>query len=144
MLIHSLAISFSLSSYAHDTDIYLASGEGVQPNILIIFDNSGSMADDVACKPDDTKLYEKVNNPWGRILLGGVCGFHRRRHSEDWGDACPVVRTHLEGTGYHDGYTTLRRGNCTRNDMTLATGVWINTHDPSGSTLCQKLMWPRE
>src|SRR5512139_804575 len=56
---------FPLSSYAHDTDIYLASGEGVQPNILIIFDKSGSMADPVPCKPDDTKLYRKVSNPWG-------------------------------------------------------------------------------
>jgi type IV pilus assembly protein PilY1 len=131
---------FPLSSYAHDTDIYLASGEGVQPNILIIFDNSGSMADDVACKPDDTKLYEKVNNPWG----GGYYWAEYADSIDDaiakiGGTACPVVRTHLEGTGYHDGYTTIRKSSCSRNDMTLATGVWINTHDPSGSTLCPKI-----
>ncbi len=32
---------------AHDTDLYMSSGEGVEPNILIIFDNSGSMNDQI-------------------------------------------------------------------------------------------------
>ena len=40
-----LFISATLS--AHDTDLYMASGEGVEPNILVIFDNSGSMNDEV-------------------------------------------------------------------------------------------------
>ena len=29
--------------FAHDTDLYMSSGEGVEPNILIMFDSSGSM-----------------------------------------------------------------------------------------------------
>src|SRR4030065_939183 len=34
-------------SFSKDTDLYMASGEGVEPNILVIFDNSGSMNDEV-------------------------------------------------------------------------------------------------
>ncbi len=32
-----------MHAFAHDTDLYTASGAGVEPNILIMFDNSGSM-----------------------------------------------------------------------------------------------------
>ena len=133
---------FPLSSYGHDTDIYLASGEGVQPNILIIFDKSGSMADSVPCQPIDTKLYQKVNNPWG----GGYYWDEYANTIDDAiariaesGTPCTAVRTHLEGTGYHDGYTRIRNSNCTRGWLTLATGVWINTNDPGGSTNCPKI-----
>ncbi len=133
---------FPLSSYAHDTDIYLASGEGVQPNILIIFDNSGSMGDSVECQPIVTKVYQKRTNPWG-----GTYYWEEYANSIDGaitkiasgGTPCPVVRTNLETTGYHSGYTRLRSGNCTRNYLTLATGVWINTNDPSGSAYCPKI-----
>ena len=31
--------------FGHDTDLYMSSGEGVEPNILIMFDSSGSMGD---------------------------------------------------------------------------------------------------
>ena len=46
-LLPLLGFFFSTTSFAHDTDLYMASGEGVEPNILIIFDNSGSMNDQV-------------------------------------------------------------------------------------------------
>jgi type IV pilus assembly protein PilY1 len=134
---------FPLGSYAHDTDIYLASGEGVQPNILIIFDNSGSMADSVQCQPVETKVYQKRDNPWGG-------GYYWDEFADDinaaiaeietGGTVCPVVRPNLESTGYHSGYTRLRRGNCTRNYLTLATGAWINTNDPQHADIqCAKL-----
>ena len=44
LIIFILFFLFSGTSFAHDTDLYTASGAGVEPNILIIFDNSGSMA----------------------------------------------------------------------------------------------------
>lgn len=47
LLLFVFIIFFSavVSSSAHDTDLYMSSGEGVEPNILVIFDNSGSMND---------------------------------------------------------------------------------------------------
>ena len=88
------------------------------------------------------KSIRRVNNPWGR-------GYYWEEYANSIDDAiaqidesgtpCSAVRTHLEGTGYHDGYTRIRNSNCTRGWLTLATGVWINTNDPSGSTLCAKI-----
>jgi len=130
-----------LNSYAHDTDIYLASGEGVQPNILIIFDNSGSMDDNVPCQPIATKVYQKRDNPWGG-------GYYWEEYADNINDAitkiggtpCPVVSTNLNGPGYHDGNTRLRNGNCTRQYLTLATGAWINTNDPQHAEIeCKKI-----
>jgi len=132
---------FPLNSYAHDTDIYLASGQGVQPNILIIFDNSGSMDNYVPCQPIAAKVYRKRNNPWGG-------GYYWDQYADSidaamtevGGTPCPVVRTNLETTGYHDGNTRLRNGNCTRQYLTLATGAWINTNDPQHAELdCKKI-----
>ena len=45
-------VSLNQSSFAHDTDLYIAEGQGIEPNILILFDNSGSMDDTV-----DTRYY---------------------------------------------------------------------------------------
>ena len=42
-----LVCLFAMTSYAHDTDLYMASGAGVEPNILIMFDNSLSMNEEV-------------------------------------------------------------------------------------------------
>ena len=123
-----------LNSFAEDTDIYLASGQGVQPNILIIFDNSGSMSDTVPCQPIGTRIYQKRNNPWGG-------GYYWDEYANDidgaiakiGGTPCPVVRTNLDttlgGPGYHDGYTRIRNSTCSRNWLTLATGAWIIEHD---------------
>jgi type IV pilus assembly protein PilY1 len=133
-----------MNSFAEDTDIYLASGQGVQPNILIIFDNSGSMGDTVPCQPIDTRVYEKVNKPWGG-------GYYWDEYADSIAAAiteiglhgntpCPVVQTNLETTGYHDGYTRIRKGSCTRNWMTLATGAWIIANDTVNPYAeCEKL-----
>jgi len=132
---------FPLNSFAHDTDIYLASGQGVQPNILIIFDNSGSMADMVPCQAIETKVYEK------KTYYGG---YYYQEYADDinaaiakiGGTPCPVVRTHLEGTGLHDGFTRIKTstGVCERNYLYLATGLYINTEDPQHAELeCAKI-----
>ena len=62
-------ISFSCHSlaalaFANDTDLYMSSGEGVEPNILIMFDNSGSMNDEVqAYYYDPSVLYPPLVVP---------------------------------------------------------------------------------
>jgi len=45
--VFALCLLASVNGLAHDTDLYMSSGEGVEPNILIIFDNSGSMNDEI-------------------------------------------------------------------------------------------------
>jgi len=130
-----------LNSFAEDTDIYLASGQGVQPNILIIFDNSGSMSDTVPCQPIGTRVYQKRNNPWGG-------GYYWDEYAESiaaaitkiGGTPCPVVQTNLQTPGYHDGYTRIRNSTCSRNWLTLATGAWIIANDTVNPyAQCEKL-----
>ncbi len=40
-----LCLFFTLAAFAADTDLYIGGGSAVEPNLLIIFDNSGSMGD---------------------------------------------------------------------------------------------------
>ncbi|MBW2058581.1 MAG: hypothetical protein JRJ26_13895, partial [Deltaproteobacteria bacterium] len=48
LLVTALVVAFSGASIlAGDIDIYTNNGEGVEPNILIIFDNSGSMNEEI-------------------------------------------------------------------------------------------------
>jgi type IV pilus assembly protein PilY1 len=126
---------FPLSSYAHDTDIYLASGEGVQPNILIMFDNSGSMDDYVPCQPIITKVYEKTNNPWGG-------GYYWNEYADSidalGSNFCAATKTLLQTTGYANNQPT--NSKCNKTKKTLATGAWVNTNDPQHAELdCKKI-----
>ena len=64
LLISFLCHSLATLSFANDTDLYMSSGEGVEPNILIMFDNSGSMNDEVqAYYYDPAVLYP----PWSSL-----------------------------------------------------------------------------
>jgi len=122
---------FPLCSLANDTDIYAARGQGVEPNILIIFDNSASMSETVPCQAIGTRVYSKTT------YYGG---YYWQEYASDidhaianlGNKACAVVRTDLTNPGYHSGYTTKNNsGTCNKNSMTLATGNWIITNDPT-------------
>ena len=56
-----LCLFFTVAAFADDTDLYIGGGSAVQPNILLIFDNSGSMSDppgDIAfCEYDPSYNY---------------------------------------------------------------------------------------
>ena len=73
VLIPFLCLYFAAISFAHDTDIYAARGQGVEPNILIIFDNSLSMGTldgrIIPCEPIATKIYEKICPAHAGMLL---------------------------------------------------------------------------
>ena len=56
LLILLFCLPISMTSFARDTDLYMASGEGVEPNILIIFDNSGSMNDEIQTRYYDPAI----------------------------------------------------------------------------------------
>ncbi len=71
-VLKTLTISFLFmvllnhSSFAHDTDLYIAEGQGVEPNILILFDNSGSMGEYVM-----TRYYQDGIRLWRYPPDGG-------------------------------------------------------------------------
>src|SRR3989304_5703191 len=59
-----VSLLWAQNGFAHDSDLYLSSGEGVEPNILIIFDSSGSMGDLVPAPPySNTTDYAALVTP---------------------------------------------------------------------------------
>jgi len=75
LLIPFLVLIFPLFSFARDTEIYMASGEGVEPNILIIFDNSSSMNDVMyyqTYNPGTTYDEDEVPTEIGIRFINGV------------------------------------------------------------------------
>ncbi len=100
----ALFFSFFLGAtvcLANDTDIYMGSGQGVEPNILIIFDNSGSMARDVSLGPLAYDPIETYTPTWGHptypsdAVYGGyqVCQSYDYSHCEQYGTTCDEYYT---------------------------------------------------
>ncbi len=56
-LIFTLVVMLSFNTLADDTDIYKKTSAQLNPNILIIFDSSGSMEDEVKSKYDKDVIY---------------------------------------------------------------------------------------
>jgi type IV pilus assembly protein PilY1 len=113
-------------SFAHDTDLYMASGEGVEPNILIIFDNSGSMNDPVPTRwydpatiydplviptSDRGKVYRSSGNSW-IFFANSIADVQ-----------CATARTALTSYGHYEGRVG---NNCTGQSRTLRTGNYRN------------------
>ncbi len=123
------------TSFAHDTDLYTASGAGVEPNILIMFDNSGSMAGTVrAYYYDPAITYEGLVVPianrntvyyqqsWGRWTLfkNGILEV-----------PCATARTALTNKGMFQGPTN---ASCNGGTKTLRTGNYRNYLASVGGT----------
>jgi len=132
-LIKILLINFILLSicsihfsFAHDTDLYMSSGEGVEPNILIIFDNSGSMNEEVATRNYDPAIaYDPLEVPTsdsGKVY---------RRSGWSWvffansiaDVACAAARTALTNYGHYEGGTN---ASCGGTNRVLRTGNYRN------------------
>ena len=63
-MVAPLCLLLASTSFAHDTDLYMASGQGVEANLLIMFDNSGSMNDQIqAYFYDPSTIYDPVVVP---------------------------------------------------------------------------------
>ena len=122
-LILSLCLLFSTVSFAKDTDIYMASGEGVEPNILIIFDTSRSMRVDTIptrtydpnttydpiAVPADGKVYRyKTTWPRGWVWFADSIA----------AVPCLTARDQLSTTGQYTGYTS---SNCKSSYYQLQT-----------------------
>lgn len=119
-------VSLNNASFAHDTDLYIAEGQGIEPNILIMFDNSISMGEQV-----QTRYYSNaVTYDPGPVLIENRNTVYRRQGgSYTWfagsiADVlCASARTALTNTGHYSGGTTSTCGGSSR---TLWTGNYRN------------------
>jgi len=116
----------AMTSFAHDTDLYMASGQGVEANILIMFDNSGSMNDGV-----QTRFYENAITYDPLVVPVGNRDSVYRRSSASWylwknsiADVpCASAQTALTGYGHYEGPTN---SSCSSQNRTLRTGNYRN------------------
>ena len=105
-----LCLLSAMPCFAHDTDLYMSSGEGVEPNILIIFDNSGSMNDEVqAYFYDPGVTYDPLavppanaNTVYYRTRWGSWAVFK----TTIAGVPCAAARTALTNQGHYEGATS--------------------------------------
>jgi len=131
---------FTAHSYADDTDLYVGNYSAIEPNILIIFDNSGSMGDTLTgvktyCvynpgftypQPPDipsvstTKVYRMKSGSWFPSGSGVV-------YKNSVGDVpCPDAQTRL--TEWGKGVFTGKPDNAdcsSGTSRTIATGNWL-------------------
>lgn len=127
LLISFLCLSLAALSSANDTDLYMSSGEGVEPNILIMFDNSGSMNDEVQAyyyapsvlypplvvpqANKNTVYYKTTSGNWN-LFANAISDV-----------ACSSARTALTNSGNYVGYTN---STCKSSQKTLRTGNYQN------------------
>jgi len=124
---------FAAHSLAADTDLYVGSTSSIAPNILIVFDTSGSMNDQVSTgniydpatpyptHPDHTDIVAtKVYNKTGTGDWFNPLSVFKNSISEV---ACATARTTLTNKGTYTGRTN---STCTSTTRTLATGNYLN------------------
>ncbi len=138
-----LILVFALTPrlWADDTDIYGTSTISMTPNVLIIFDTSGSMStEDVPGEYYDstqtysgsytgTKVYKKVCG-WG-------CSYEEFASSVNDLN-CPDVKTALETTGYKTNASIMDSSGgyvCGGSGKDLYLGNWINYDESGAGTL---------
>jgi type IV pilus assembly protein PilY1 len=126
---------------ADDTDLYAVSGEGIKPNILIVFDTSGSMNFDLP-----TDLYDPALIYPGSYETGKVYEYWLDSTWKDFKDStskvkCAPARTALETQGFYIGQVKLK-GDCSSSvadNRHLAIGNFLNFQEailpPGGSTI---------
>jgi len=122
-----LFLMIPITSFAKDTDLYIAGGEGVEPNILILFDNSGSMNETVQTRFYNTTVtYDPLVVP-----IEDRDKVYRRRTWGGWelftnsiGEvACQNARVALTDSGHYEGYTS---ASCNSTYRILRTGNYRN------------------
>jgi type IV pilus assembly protein PilY1 len=133
---------FTAHSFAMDTDLYVGSESTIPPNILIIFDNSGSMDDSPQwtsfCEYDPGYSYPQ---PTGAGIPSINASYVYRKRSGAWiplttfkssvsGVGCSSARTALNDYGIYSGYTNAAgspsgAAECTNSSYTIAKGNYL-------------------
>jgi type IV pilus assembly protein PilY1 len=140
-----LSFLFPVASFAKDTDLYMASGEGVEPNILIIFDNSGSMNDILYYRSYDPTI---TYDPLVVDLAYRDSVYYWSSSKRQWifwknliSDVpCSTARDTLTSKGHYEGYTN---STCRSSSLTLRTGNYMN-YQGSGGDAMSKLEVAKE
>ena len=133
-LIKILLINFILLSicsihfsFAHDTDLYMSSGEGIEPNILIMFDNSGSMNEEVPTRNYDPAItYDPLAVPLtDKDKVFRRSGWRWVFFANSIADVlCPAAQTALTTYGHYEGGTNATCSSSTY--RVLRTGNYMN------------------
>jgi type IV pilus assembly protein PilY1 len=124
---------FAAHSFAADTDLYVGNSSSINPNILIVFDTSGSMNDQVSTgNIYDPAMTYPTHPDHTNIVATAV---YMKSSSGNWfqplsvfknsiGEvACSTARTILTSKGTYIGRTN---STCTSTSRTLATGNYLN------------------
>ncbi len=127
LLLIPLSLLLAVASSANDTDLYMASGQGVEANVLIMFDNSGSMNEEIqAFFYDPSITYDPLVVPQANRdtvyyrVYGGGWNLFANSISDV---ACSAARTALTNKGHYEGYTNSA---CSSRNRTLRTGNYRN------------------
>ncbi len=134
-----LSICFIGVSFAHDTDLYMASGEGIEPNILIMFDNSGSMDESVLTRTySNSVTYDPLVVPTANrdTVYRRQSGSYSFFANSIADVACANARTALTNTGHYSGGT---QSNCGGPSRTLWTGNYRNYIASGGDQAKRKI-----
>ncbi len=124
----TLWMFWAISGFAADTEIYTSSGEGVEPNVLIIFDNSGSMNEEIQVSfydpgtlypnhlgIDPNAVYYYASGSWDNVFQTSTADI-----------PCDRARNALNTWGFFNGRIGWD-GNCSgRRTRYLRTGNYRN------------------
>jgi type IV pilus assembly protein PilY1 len=130
----------ALDQYAGDTAIYGVSTATIQPNVLVILDNSGSMSEEVITGPpfDPTTTYAATNGCQGQPCATNKV-YRWRGVEQVWQGyitdvntiTCNNAKTSLLTTGQYQGKLRTN-GTCNTPSASFATGNYINWLTASG------------
>jgi type IV pilus assembly protein PilY1 len=127
VLLTPLCLLLAVTSFAHDIDLYMASGQGVEANLFIMFDNSGSMNDQIQVfYYDPATIYDGLVVPQSSrdAVYYRVSGAGWNLFANSIADvACSSARTALTSNGHYEGNTN---SSCSRTNRTLRTGNYRN------------------
>ncbi len=125
--------------YPGDTEIYGLSTETIEPNVLILLDNSGSMTGDVVTgiAYDPSVTYPTTNNCWWSACSSNAVYrwyyFTWLQHMSNVSNVtCSSASTALTTSGIYQGWLRSSNGSCSQTLASFATGNYINWLATSG------------
>jgi len=135
-LIGFVLFLISSPALAMDTDLYLLTNADVPPNILIMFDNSGSMNDPMTGElynPTITYPFVASDQPNAVYYAQGQSwNLYRNSIGEV---VCESVRTALTNEGFYTGKIQLQSSDCGKGtNVNLTTGNYMNYLQISGGS----------
>jgi type IV pilus assembly protein PilY1 len=128
IILFILFISFS-HAFGMDTDLYTVTNAEVQPNVMIMFDNSGSMNDlvsGVLYDPSTTYPFVVTADPNKVYYRTGGGNWNVYRNSVSLVN-CLAIQTALTNYGFYTGKIIFSTSQCgTTNSVNLRTGNYLN------------------